>query len=138
MHSLVTLLLVLVSISFVYSDRCGGNCPTNTCLTCPCGREPKYVDVNDWCSKFDKWDQACCRCIVQRESHGNANAVFYNGPSRKYDVGLWQINQYYNWDACNNGEAPCDLNANLECAKKVWRNGGRSFRQWATARGCRC
>ena len=138
MHSLLTFLFIFGSISLVSADRCGGNCPLNRCPSCPCGTEQKHVDADEWCSKFTEWDQACCRCIVKRESRGNANAVNYNGWKRKFDVGLWQINQYYNWDSCNNGNAPCDLNENLECAKKVWREGGRSFRRWATARACGC
>ncbi len=138
MHSLLVSLVILVSITLASADRCGGNCPTNTCIKCPCGTKSNKVDAKTWCAKFTDWNQECCQCIVKKESRGNANAAYYNGARRGYDVGLWQINQHYNWVSCNNGNAPCDLNANLECAKKVWRAGGRSFRQWATASSCGC
>lgn len=138
MQLLISSLLVLISLSVISADRCGGNCPSNTCKICPCGKNMEDTDIEEWCSKFSEWNQQCCLCIVRRESQGNANAAYYNGPRRGYDVGLWQINQYYNWGSCNNGKAPCDLTANLECAKRVWRAGRNSFRQWATANGCGC
>lgn len=70
------------------------------------------------------------------ESSGNANALNYNTDSST-DVGLWQINTV-NWGQCNGGNAPCDLNANLNCAIKVYGWGGNTWRLWSTAAGCGC
>lgn len=135
MHSFLILFL-LVGVAF--AGYCGSNCPSGRCPTCPCGLEKDVIDVKEWCSKFTDWNQACCECIVNKESNGNANAMYYNGRRLGYDVGLWQINQYWNWGSCNKGKAPCDLEANLACATRVWRAGGKSFRQWATATSCGC
>jgi hypothetical protein len=46
-------------------------------------------DIATWCAKYT-WDQACCRCIVDYESGGNANAIHSNTDG-SCDVGLWQI-----------------------------------------------
>ncbi|CAF1044087.1 unnamed protein product [Rotaria sordida] len=135
MHSFLVL-FVLVGVAI--ADKCGSNCPSGKCPSCPCGSTRRMLDSATWCSKFTGWNQACCRCIVSKESGGNANAINYNGAKFGYDVGLWQINQYYNWRSCNRGNAPCDPNANLECAKQVWRAGGNSFKQWSTAKLCGC
>jgi hypothetical protein len=75
---------------------------------------------------------------VSHESGGNGNAVNYNaGQSSSYlwDVGLWQINSY-NWNSCSGGAAPCSLNTNLECAKKVFQWGGNTFKLWSTCGAC--
>jgi hypothetical protein len=130
---------ILLSLSlFALANTCGGNCPTNYCPSCPCGTKPSYQNIAYWCAKFSGWDQACCQCIVSHESGGNANAANYNlYTDSTFDVGLWQIN-LVNWGVCNNGNPPCDLNANLQCAIDVWRWGGNSFHYWTTAAACGC
>jgi len=120
----------------VPETNCGGNCPSSDCSSCPCGSSPSSQDIPTWCSKFSGWDQTCCKCIVQHESGGNANAVNEN-TNGSFDVGLWQINSV-NWPACNGGSAPCDTNANLKCAQQIWGNGGNSFAQWSTCGACGC
>ena len=133
MKSSVIFLSILV-IS-VLGITCGGNCPSNDCVSCPCGTTPSPQNINYWCSQYS-WSQSCCQCIVNHESGGNANALNYN-VDNSYDVGLFQINQV-NWGQCNGGNTPCDLNANLQCAIDVWQWGGNSFRYWSTAAGCGC
>ena len=118
------------------AENCGGNCPGNKCPSCPCGRSPNRQDPSFWCAKYSKWDQSCCRCIVNHESGGNANAMNYN-TNGSFDVGLFQINKV-NWSACSGGNAPCDVNTNLNCAIKVWNWAGGNFNFWSTARGCGC
>ncbi len=58
--------------------------------SCPCGDTPNPIDINSWCSQFSGWSQACCQCIVNAESGGNANAMNQNTDS-SYDVGVWQV-----------------------------------------------
>ncbi len=65
------------------------------------------------------WNQANCECIMNAESGGNAYAVNQNSGG-SFDVGLWQINDM-NWSSCSGGSAPCDPNANLACAIKVYQ-----------------
>lgn len=85
------LLLLLALLSLALGDTCGGaNCPTGKCPTCYCGRSTNLVDVSEWCSRYT-WNQACCKCIVEYESGGNANALNYNNNGTTW-VGLWQIN----------------------------------------------
>ncbi len=90
---------------------------------------------------------------MSHESGGNANAANYNTDS-SFDVGLWQVNSF-NWNSwyvsiyflvlftsdtiCSSGgNAPCDPNANLQCAIDVWKWGGGNFRFWSTCGGCGC
>jgi len=117
-------------------DKCGGNCPSNDCATCPCGITKSETDVPTACAQFTGWDQECCRCIVRHESGGNLNAVNENSGG-SYDVGLWQINSG-NWAACAGGATPCSLAANLGCAQYVWKAGGGTFKLWSTAATCNC
>ncbi|CAF3657283.1 unnamed protein product [Rotaria sp. Silwood1] len=136
--SLSALLFSLLIIGYCSASKCGSNCPSNKCPSCPCGTTTNFQDIATWCAKFSDWDQACCRCIVKEESNGNANAAYYNSAKLGFDVGLWQINEYWNWKTCSGGKAPCDPKINLECAKKVWREAGKSFRRWSTAAKCGC
>eukprot|EP01111_Echinosteliopsis_oligospora_P004606 TRINITY_DN17608_c0_g1_i1.p1 TRINITY_DN17608_c0_g1~~TRINITY_DN17608_c0_g1_i1.p1 ORF type:complete len:147 (-),score=32.26 TRINITY_DN17608_c0_g1_i1:81-521(-) len=117
-------------------NTCGGNCPSNDCGSCPCGTSRAPVDIDSVCSAYSGWDQACCRCIVSHESSGNANAANEN-TNGSFDVGVWQVNSM-NWASCNGGAAPCGVDANRECAIKVWQWGGNSFKLWSTCGGCGC
>ena len=132
-------IIFLCSIAVSVADKCSGNCPSGSCSNCYCGTKTNFQSAATWCSKYKEWDQKCCQCIVQAESKGNANAVNYNANAGNgsYDVGLFQINSF-NWKACNGGVAPCDVNDNLQCAIKVWKWGGKTFKKWATASRCGC
>ena len=88
-----------------------------------------YVDAATWCAKHS-WNQACCRCVISKESSGNAHACHRNS-NGSIDAGLWQINQM-NWASCSGGSAPCDPSTNLNCAIKVYNWGGRTWRLWST------
>ena len=57
---------------------------------CHCGYFPNRIDIHKFCSRHS-WNQACCRCIISRESGGNANAMNFNS-NGSFDVGIWQIN----------------------------------------------
>jgi hypothetical protein len=119
----------------VYTDSCGGNCPAGNCPICFCGTTKSMQDIGAWCAKYN-WNQACCKCIVSHQSGGNANALFYN-PNGSVNVGLWQINGA-NWYPCNEGRAPCDLNANLQCAIYYYKAGGNTFKVWPSHAACGC
>jgi len=115
--------------------NCGGNCPGGMCQSCPCGTTRNLQNIATWCAKYS-WSQACCRCIVNAESGGNANAM--NGNSNgSLDAGLFQVNSV-NWNDCSGGKAPCDPSVNLGCAIKVYQWGQNSFRLWSTAQKCGC
>lgn len=134
MRALIAFVLLgLLAVAF--AGNCGGNCPGGKCPSCPCGNSRRNEDAASWCAKFSGWNQACCKCIIGRESGGNANAMNFN-TNGSFDVGLWQINKV-NWGACG-GNAPCNTDANFQCAKKVWEWGGRTFRLWSTAKACGC
>ncbi|KRX00650.1 Lysozyme-like domain [Pseudocohnilembus persalinus] len=130
---IIIILLSLVAI--VFTNTCGGNCPSNDCDSCPCGTEQKPLDINNWCAQHD-WDQQCCQCIVQHESGGNSHAMNENTDG-SYDVGLWQINDY-NWGVCNSGNIPCDPQENLNCAIDVYNWGEQTWKFWVTCEVCGC
>ena len=132
---LVSLAVICAAALLAEGSTCGGNCPGG-CDTCPCGTSKNQQDINTWCAKYSKWNQANCRCIMQHESGGNANAVNENSGG-SYDVGLWQINTV-NWDACSGGKAPCDPSTNLNCAIDVYRWGGNTWKLWSTCHTCGC
>jgi len=118
-------------------STCGGNCPGGDCPSCPCGTTKNVLDISSWCAKYS-WNQANCKCIMSKESGGNANAVNYNGGQSSaylWDVGLWQVNSY-NWNACSGGGAPCDPNKNLQCAIDVYKWGGNTWKLWSTCGAC--
>ncbi len=129
------LVILALIIALALADTCGGNCPGGGCPNCPCGTSRNAADISGWCGRYG-WNQACCRCIVSHESGGNANAMNYNS-NGSFDVGFWQINDF-NWNACSGGNAPCDLESNLNCAIKVYGWGGNTWRLWSTASGCGC
>jgi len=84
---------------------------------------------------YDGWSQDCCKCVVYHESTGNLRAEDYN-ENHTYDVGFWAINQI-NWAGCSGGQPPCSIQANLECAKKIW-NIYKNWRPWSTCGKCNC
>lgn len=135
----ILFVLALVSATFALSlhqaSTCGGNCPSNSCPSCPCGTSKNILDISTWCAKHN-WNQACCKCIVSHESGGNANAMNYNS-NGSFDVGFWQINKV-NWGQCSGGQAPCGIQQNLDCAKKVYQWGGNTWKFWATHTACGC
>ncbi len=144
MKTAVIFVLTLASIvgginyysSQVKGDTCGGNCPSGTCSSCPCGTSKLTYDIATECAKYSSWNQACCKCIVSHESGGNAHAAYQN-TGGSLDVGFWQINSQ-NWASCSGGSAPCDVNTNRACAIKVWGWGGNTFKLWSTASVCGC
>ena len=81
--------LIVISCLFVLSlsGTCGGNCPDDSCKICPCGSTPKMIDIETYCKSFSDWDSDCCKCIVERETKGNAHY------SQKNDY--WPIGSYY-------------------------------------------
>lgn len=93
--------------------------------------------VTDWCQKGARdvgWNVNSCKCIVSKESSGNNKDCLLN-TNGSTDVGLWQINSI-NWKDCNNGKAPCTVAQNYECAKKVFKWGGNTWKYWATCGAC--
>ena len=117
-------------------STCGGNCPSGTCTTCHCGTTPSQADIAAACARYTGWSQSCCQCIARAESGGNSHAQLHN-TNGSDDVGLWQVNSV-NWGQCNGGAAPCTVDANLACAKKVWVWGGNSWKYWSTCGKCGC
>jgi hypothetical protein len=136
---LAILIFLMLALAFSYDDFCGGNCPSYRCLTCPCGREPnKCKETASICAKNAKfWDQNCCKCIVFHESSDNSNAVNYLPATQTYKVGLFQIPSTF-WGQCNEGVAPCNIDANLECAKQYYTAGGNNWSKWTTRNFCGC
>ena len=130
------LVFIAAGIAYVAASTCGGNCPSGSCTTCYCPQAPSYADVAGQCARFTGWSQACCQCIAKAESGGNAYAQLHN-TNGSDDVGLWQINSS-NWASCNGGAAPCNVDANLACAKKVFGWGGNTWKYWSTCTKCGC
>ena len=125
--------VIISSLCFIsHASNCGGNCPGG-CDQCPCGLQPSYADIKEWCAKYH-WNQENCECIMLNESVGNANAVNQNYDGT-YDVGLWQIDTV-NWNACNGGRTPCDPTENLNCAIDIYQWGGNTWQLWATCGMC--
>eukprot|EP00744_Colponema_vietnamica_P004112 GILI01006191.1.p1 GENE.GILI01006191.1~~GILI01006191.1.p1 ORF type:complete len:141 (-),score=34.31 GILI01006191.1:220-642(-) len=118
------------------ANTCGGNCPSNDCPSCPCGTASEPVNIASACSAFSGWSQSCCECIVRHESSGNAHAANHNS-NGSFDVGVWQVNNV-NWNACNGGNAPCDVESNRKCAIEVWKWGSNTWRLWSTCGACGC
>ena len=124
----ILVFFLALTVAFGAFNETNGGCST-------CGGA-SYVNIGTWCSKYSGWSQACCNCIVQKESGGNAHACNKNN-NGSIDVGLWQINSI-NWNSCNGGSAPCTPQANLNCAKKVFNWGGNTWKYWATCGKCGC
>ena len=118
------------------TTTCGGNCPSNTCLSCPCGTTQNTISTSTWCSKYSNWSQSCCNCIMSHESAANSNAL-NNNTDGSVDVGLWQINTV-NWAVCSSSLPPCDLTTNLNCAIQVWKWGSNTWKFWSTCSACGC
>jgi len=132
----VTLPFLFIFLNIVHADTCGGNCPSNDCVSCNCGYSPNPVTIAQYCANYGGWSQACCQCIANAESGGNANAENYNS-NDSTDIGLFQINSV-NWNACSGGAAPCDPSQNTQCAVQVWKWGGNTWRLWSTCGQCGC
>ncbi len=129
-------LILACGLALATASTCGGNCPSGSCTTCRCGTGPSSADIASACARYSGWSQACCQCIARAESGGNSNAQLHNNDGTD-DVGLWQINSS-NWGQCSGGAAPCSLDANLACAKKVWAWGGNTWKYWSTCGKCGC
>jgi len=132
--STFAIFLALIAIALSASN-CGGNCPANNCPTCYCGTNQNIQDITTWCSKHT-WNKDCCKCIVSRLSAGNANAITHM-PNGSVNAGLWQINNQ-EWGSCSNGKAPCDPQANLNCAIKIYQWGDNSWKYWDIHTACGC
>jgi hypothetical protein len=104
-------LMAIILFRIVGANTCGGNCPTNDCVDCPCGTKVHKVNAGKYCNIYSKWSQTCCLCIASHESGDNANAVNHN-TNDSDDVGLFQINSV-NWPSCSSGAAPCNVDVNL-------------------------
>ncbi len=127
--------LLMCPIRPTSGNTCGGNCGSDTCPSCPCGIIHSYTNITNACALTAGWSQDCCECIVKYESGCNLNAQNYMLKARTYQIGLWQIDQN-NWASCNNGSAPCSLSANLNCAIKMFQNGGNTWTNWPSCRNC--
>ena len=57
-------ILMILGISMVFANNCGGNCPSGNCYDCKCGTNSAYVDIAEACSRYSGWDQRCCQCII--------------------------------------------------------------------------
>eukprot|EP00347_Sterkiella_histriomuscorum_P009418 403341290 len=137
MPSLSKIVLVIaLGLSLVLANSCGGNCPSGRCNDCKCGSAPAKVDIAAACARNSGWSQTCCKCIIEHESGGNSHAQLHN-TNGSDDVGLWQVNSM-NWASCNGGAAPCTVDANLACAKKVFAWGGNTWKLWSTCGACGC
>ena len=137
----VIAIATITGIIFYYHNKvagstCGGNCPSGTCTSCPCGEAKESYDIATECAKYSSWNQACCKCIVSHESGGNAHAAYQN-TGGSLDVGFWQVNSM-NWASCSGGAAPCNIDTNRNCAIKVWQWGGNTWKLWSTAKTCGC
>ena len=120
----------------VANGNCGGNCPSGNCPDCKCGTAPAYYSKVDACRMWNGWSQGCCECIISHESAENLHAQLHDSDGSD-DIGLWQVNSL-NWGACNGGKAPCDLNANFNCARTVFQWGGNTWKYWSTCGMCGC
>ncbi len=61
MKQIIILLTIFV---IVYSNTCGGNCPTD-CPTCLCGNKKNIVNITTVCNYQPfTWNKTCCKCIV--------------------------------------------------------------------------
>jgi len=149
-----SVLLLACLLGIATADTCGGNCPRDTCdgTTCEtyCGSTPKQYDGVAALCKDKAWFgkkpmpadfPACCQCIANIESRGNAAAMNKNKGS-SWDIGLFQINTI-NWADCvannnNPGAALCDPTLNAACAAKVFKGAQRTFKRWAQSTRDQC
>ena len=126
------LLLASASAQFLDTDKtCGGNCKWEDCDSCVCGDKPNSVNVTEICASVGVWDQKCCECIINTSSNGNSNSIL-DGHDGTFDVGLFHINTY-NWAKCNAGNAPCDVDTNVGCAKMLYEYANNTWINWVAA-----
>ena len=129
------ILCLLISFIVVSADKCGGNCPSGKCPSCPCGTKGNSINIAEICKRHS-WNQNCCACVVRGESGGNSNAMNYN-KNGSYDIGIFQINQIH-WKLCSGGKAPCDIGTNVGCAITVYTRAGGRWKPWYAAAKCGC
>ncbi len=69
----VKFILLFIFVLQINSLTCGGNCPDDSCDSCPCGTTPNVVDLNLFCSLFGSETSVrnCCKCIINKKSQGN-------------------------------------------------------------------
>ena len=132
---MMRLLVLSLFIAAIYSDTCGGNCPSNRCQTCPCGTQSMVVDVPKLCARHN-WGQACCRCIVVQESGGNLHAMNYAPHWKITYAGVFQIPSN-SW-RCNGDNAPCNADNGLSCAISLYQTAHNTWIPWDSAKGCGC
>jgi tape measure domain-containing protein len=82
---------------------------------------------------FPASEIATAVAVAMAESGGNPNSVYTNGPNTdapgSHDLGLWQINDFFNTDALKLGNWADPL-TNARMAFYAWHN--RGWRDWTT------
>ncbi len=131
------LLFFAIIFGISLANNCGGNCPTGTCPSCPCGTTKNMQDMSFWCSKYN-WNQNCCKCIMSHESGGNANTMSWMTTTNNFYIGLFLIDPGV-WGKCSSGKPPCDPQANTNCAMVYYGEFENSWRRWASSgKACGC
>ena len=104
-HKITPLLVLTAYFFFICSSHvCGGNCPSGDCILCPCGLLPKKIDIDTFCKKYDQWNFDCCKCIVEKETGGNAhfsNRVYDGRWMYFWYIGVLPISDYSKNNICN-------------------------------------
>lgn len=134
----VLILAALLAAVVVTANNCSGNCPSGLCPgdTCPCGLTPRMIDIATFCAQNPQWNQTNCRCIVNAESGGNANAIDYEYWNQNFKVGLLQVPNFF-WGSCNGGFPPCSLEAQLNCGQEMYKLSSNTWAMWdQTCVGC--
>jgi hypothetical protein len=65
--------LCLLLVWITVATHCGGNCPDDSCMICPCGLQKHQINIEEFCNSYKGWDADCCMCIIKMESGGNAH-----------------------------------------------------------------
>lgn len=143
MKNCIIFAILIYSISTM---TCGGNCPDRQCIQCYCGSTPSFISISEYCAVSTKWNQNCCKCIVEKTSKGNQNyVVTINLWSGTMGVGTLPLSPYGNYTSlCSvqKVEELCDYKKNALCAARIVMGKEENQENWsywrneATACGC--
>lgn len=84
MFKIEVCIVLALLISFCMPSTCGGNCPSNTCTSCPCGTTVEHtVNVKEKCHRYN-WNTNCCYCIsTKRSGNSPGHMKFYKDSEGK-------------------------------------------------------
>jgi hypothetical protein len=116
--------MLLVLLLAVLAGSCGGNCPSGSCTSCPCGSSKNIVSSSTLQGYMQSagLNTSVFLCIAQHESGLNANAMNVNGANIVAGVFQENNNNGYSAQQLCNPQTACQAAVALmkECGICPW------------------